>query len=140
MKPRIGHVWLPGSTRSPLCEHKGSNLQISNFSDFWRLAPIRFPEKYESFAEHHQQWGQDALRNGANNRESHWTEAIAAGSSGYAGKSKERLGIKAAGRRIEKQDGDIFIIREEPTPHKVDFDLEYKALRLELVIIGMITK
>ena len=84
--------------------------------------------KCESFAEHHRQWVQDALRNGASNRESRWTEAIAVGSSSYVEEIKGRLGIKAAGRRIEKQDG-ICIIREEPAPYNVDFDLENKALR-----------
>ena len=50
------------------------------------------------------------------------------GSSGYVEEIKGRLGIKAAGRRIEKQDG-ICIIREEPAPYNIDFDLKNKALR-----------
>ena len=85
----------------------------------------------ESFAEHHRQWVQDALRNAESKRESYWTEAIAVGSSDYVEEIKGRLGIKAAGRRIEKHDGDICIIREEPAPYNVVFDPEDKAVRQE---------
>jgi putative transposase len=87
------------------------------------------PER-ESLAEHHRQWVQDALRDGAGNRESRWTESIAIGSSGYVEEIKGRLGIKAAGRRVEKQNGDVCILREEPAPYGVVFGLENDALRL----------
>lgn len=87
--------------------------------------------KGESFAEHHRQWVQDALLNTAGNRESRWTESVAVGSSSYVEEIKARLGIKAAGRRIEKQQGDICVLREEPAPYNVVFDLENEALKLE---------
>lgn len=86
--------------------------------------------KGESFAEHHRQWVQDALLNAAGNRESCWTESIAVGSRSYVEEIKTRLGIKAAGRRIEKQQGDICLLREEPAPYNIGIDLENAALRL----------
>lgn len=86
----------------------------------------------ESFADHHRQWVQDALLSGESNRESRWTEAIAVGSSSYVETIKARLGTKAAGRKIERQqEHDICILREEPVPYNAVFDLENEALRLE---------
>lgn len=84
--------------------------------------------KDESFAEHHRQWVQDALLIAACNRESRWTESIAVGSRSYVEEIKARLGIKAAGRRIEKQQGGICVLREEPAPYNVDIDIKNEAL------------
>jgi len=85
----------------------------------------------EPFAEHHRQWVHDALRNGVSNRESRWTEAIAVGSSGYVEEIKGKLGVKATGRKIEKQDNDICIIREEPMSYNAVFNPENMTLRQE---------
>jgi REP element-mobilizing transposase RayT len=86
----------------------------------------------ESFADHHRQWVQNALLSGESNREIRWTEAIAVGSSSFVEGVKERLGVKAAGRTIERQlDDDICVLREAPVPYNAVFDLENEALRLE---------
>jgi len=78
----------------------------------------------ESFAEHHRQWVQDAMQNVTSKRESRWAEAIAVGSSDYVEEIRGRLGIKAAGRRIEKQESCICIIREKPASYNAVFDLK----------------
>jgi putative transposase len=39
--------------------------------------------------------------------------------------------VKAAGRRLEKQNGDVCILREEPVPYGVVYGLENDALRQE---------
>lgn len=43
---------------------------------------------------------------------------------------KARLGIKAAGRRVENQD-DICVLRENLEPYNAVFDQKNEALRLE---------
>lgn len=85
----------------------------------------------ESFAEYHRQWVADALREGTGNRESRWTESIAIGSSGYVEEIKERLGIRAAGRTVERHGGDICILREAPAAYNAVFDHKSMSLSLE---------
>ncbi|MBT1072034.1 transposase [Pelotalea chapellei] len=84
----------------------------------------------ESFADHHRQWVQDALQNSESKRDNRWTDAIAVGSGYYVEAIKARLGMKAASRRIERQQDDVCILREEPVPYKAVFDLENEALSL----------
>ena len=75
----------------------------------------------EQFAEQHRQWVHDAIDNGRNQRESCWTKSIAVGSSSFVEETKVKLGIKARGRRIEEQQEDRFVLREEPAPYNGDF-------------------
>lgn len=86
--------------------------------------------KDKPFAEHHRQWIHNALQNASGSRESRWTESIAVGSSSYVEEIKARLGIKAAGRKVEKQD-DICVLRENLEPYNAVFDQKNEALRLE---------
>jgi len=63
-------------------------------------------------------------------RESKWTESIAVGFKGFVEATKERLGIRAKGRKVFSNNG-AYELQEPAAPYKGDFDLENGALRLE---------
>jgi hypothetical protein len=79
---------------------------LFGFSDHW------------DFCEQHRQLVQDAIGKGGK-RESCWTESIAVGSSRFIEETKVKLGIRANGGKIEKQE-DRFVLREELSPYSVD--------------------
>ena len=78
----------------------------------------------DQFAEQHRQWVNDAIDNGRNQRESCWTESIAVGGIGFVEETKARLGIKGMGRRIEEQEADRCVLREESEPYSAVFNPE----------------
>lgn len=61
----------------------------------------------------HRQWVQEAISNGKNQRESCWTESVAVGCIDFVEETKARLGIKGMGRRIEEQEADRCVLRED---------------------------
>ena len=63
-------------------------------------------------------------------RESKWTESIAVGFKGFVEATKERLGIRAKGRKVFSNNG-AYELREPAAPYKGDFDLENGVLRLK---------
>ena len=67
---------------------------------------------YQKFAEQHQSWVEDALRQSWS-REGHWTESIAVGSSSFIEETKSKLGCRARGRSSDEQkDGPCFLKEE----------------------------
>jgi putative transposase len=86
-----------------------------------------FPDP-EQFSEQHRQWVQEAISNGKNQRESCWTESIAVGGFGFVEETKAMLGIKGVGRKIEEQEADRFVLREESEPYSVVFDPKNERL------------
>jgi putative transposase len=76
----------------------------------------------EHFTEQYRQWVQEAIDNGRNQRESHWTESIAVGSVGFVEEIKARLGVKGAGRRVQQQQADRFVLKEETGAYSAYFE------------------
>ncbi len=86
-----------------------------------------FPDA-EQFCRHHRQWVQEAIINCRNQRESCWTEGIAVGSIDFVEEIRARLGIRGAGRRIEEQEADRCVLREDSEPYSVVSDPENTRL------------
>ena len=84
----------------------------------------------EQFSEQHRQWIQEAISNSINQRESCWTENFVVGGIGFVEESKARLGIMGIGRRIEGQEADRCVLREEFEPYSAVFDPENGPLSL----------
>jgi len=76
----------------------------------------------EQFSMQHRQWVHDAINTGNNQRENCWTESVAVGSIRFVEETKAMLGIKGMGRRIEEEQVDQFVLREEYAPYNADFD------------------
>jgi REP element-mobilizing transposase RayT len=102
-------------------------LELQNFCGFSDLG---------QFAEQHKQWVYDAISNGKNQRESCWTESIAVGSSRFVEETKAMLRIKGMGRRIEEQQDDRFLLREEAVPYNAGFDPQKGCLSPENSYFG----
>ena len=88
-----------------------------------------FPD-HEQFSEQHRQWIQEAISNGKGQRECCWTESIAVGGIGFVEETKFKLGIMGMGRRIEVQEADRCVLREEFEPYSTVFDHENGRLSL----------
>jgi len=73
---------------------------------------------------------QETCRREGNTRESKWTESIAVGSKEFIEDTKERLGVKARGREVIREDG-IYQLREATEPYGHTFDPKNDDLRLE---------
>jgi REP element-mobilizing transposase RayT len=83
------------------------------------------------FAEQHRLWVHDAINNRKIQRESCWTESIAVGSASFIKETRNRLGVKAMGRRIEEQQVDRYVLREESAPYNAGFDHQKRSLSSE---------
>jgi len=59
-----------------------------------------------------------------------WTESVAVGSRAFVTETKERLGIRAIGRKMVER-GESFGLRESPAPYKGISGYENAALRLQ---------
>lgn len=82
----------------------------------------------EQFSEQHRQWVSETISNGKIQRERCWTESIAVGGNSFVEETKAKLGIKGIGRRIEEQDADLCILKEEFEPYNAVFDPKIECL------------
>lgn len=65
----------------------------------------------------------ESLVNGNNQRQKEWTESITGGSQSFIETIKEKLGVRAKGRKIiETAEG--FQLREEMAPYIANYDQE----------------
>jgi hypothetical protein len=83
------------------------------------------------FAEQHRLWVHEAINTGKNQRESCWTESIAVGSASFIEETKNRLGVKLIGRRIEEQQDERYVLKEESSPYNASFDPQKWCLSSE---------
>ncbi len=75
-------------------------------------------------------WIEEALESKNHNRQSKWTESISVGNKGFVEATKKRLGIRAKGRKVFRNNG-AYELREPAAPYKGVFDPENGLLRLE---------
>ena len=73
---------------------------------------------------------EEALESKNNGRQSKWTESISVRNKGFVEATKERLGIRAKGRKVFRNNG-AYELREPAAPYKGVFDPENGLLRLE---------
>jgi len=85
---------------------------------------------FEELQESRKHWIEEALEFKRHSRESKWTESIAVGTKGFVEATKERLGIRAKGRKVFSNNG-AYELREPAAPYKALFDLKNDVLRLE---------
>jgi len=85
---------------------------------------------FEELQESRKHLIEEALESTNHGRVSKWTESIAVGSKGFIEATKERLGIRAKGRKVFRNNG-AYELREPAAPYKGVFDPENVVLRLE---------
>ena len=83
------------------------------------------------FQEARKHWIEQALESENYGRESKWTESIAVGSKGFIEATKERLGIRAKGRKVFGGTNGAYELREPVGAYRGVFGLENGLLRLQ---------
>ena len=98
--------------------------------DYQRLLALFQMRNLKELQESIQYWVQDAIESRNYGRDRKWTESIAVGSKEFVDVTKERLGIKAKGRKVVGENGR-YELREPAAPYKGYFGTENGVLRLE---------
>lgn len=83
---------------------------------------LNFPA-YEDLVVAHRQWVEETIRSGDFSRSSEWTQSIAVGSREFVAKTKEKLGVRAKGRKV-LEDNEVCQLREQRTPYVSNFGAE----------------
>jgi hypothetical protein len=73
-------------------------------------------------------WVEEILKTKNYVRESKWSQSIAVGSKSFVEGIKEKLGIRAKGRKVGESGGS-YHLREEQVPYNSDFTPENSDLR-----------
>jgi len=104
------------------------------FKSLMRLLQI---ETYDELRQSHRKWIEEALKKSKLVRESKWTQSIAVGDKSFLEQIKQRLGIRAKGRRIYKSQ-DEYQLRdpqavysdwhESDTENTFDWNIKYQPI------------
>jgi len=82
----------------------------------------------DQLSEYHRNWVEGVLKNGSNQRDAKWTEAIAVGDKEFVMETKAKLDAKAIGRR-ELENNEGYELKEPQSPYNRVFDPERGSLR-----------
>jgi len=77
----------------------------------------------------HKHWVEEAVNNGKAIKEPTWSESLAVGSKRFVEEIKEKLGIKAMGRKVIKND-ENYTLKEPQIPYDTHFTPKMAALSL----------
>ena len=80
------------------------------------------------FAGAHREWVEESVRKVIHFRDGKWTESVAVGSKAFVAATKEKLGIKAKGRKMLVGEVWSYELRESPAPYKGLFGRENDVL------------
>ena len=98
--------------------------------NYQKLAELTGFSTYDAFQKAHKELVSEALANDNNFRLSQWTESIAVGSKGFIETIKEKLGIRATGRKVLEKDGG-FELREEVESYIANSDVKNDDIGLQ---------
>ena len=107
--------------------HSGYNLiqrprQRYGIIDFKNLMALLQIENFVDLKEAHREWTDETLKKSKVVRESKWTQSIAVGDKSFLDQIKDRLGIRARGRKIHGSE-DEYQLREGQTVYGAWQDL-----------------
>ena len=88
---------------------------------YQKLAEFSGFTAYDTFRKAHKELVSESLAAGINCRQTQWTESIAVGSKSFVDMVKEKLGIRAKGRKI-LENGGGFQLREDMGTYIANFD------------------
>ena len=84
----------------------------------------------DRLTETHKGWVEEALEGDGHVRDERWSESIAVGSKSFVERIKEKLGIRAIGREVVRQEAG-YELKERMTPYRCNFDGKKGSLRAE---------
>lgn len=88
---------------------------------YQKLAELTGFETYDAFRKAHKELVNESLGNGNNYRQADWSESVAVGSKDFVETIKEKLGLRAKGRKILENDGG-FQLREKMVSYIANSD------------------
>jgi REP element-mobilizing transposase RayT len=95
--------------------------------DYKRLMELLHISTFDELRNSHKKWVEEILKTKNNVRESKWSKSIAVGSKGFVEGIKEKLGIRAKGRKVGES-GGLYHLREVQVPYNSDFTPENSDL------------
>ena len=84
--------------------------------DFKNLMALLQIENFADLKEAHREWIEETLKKSKVVRESKWTQSIAVGDKSFLDQIKDRLGIRAKGRKVHGSE-DEYHLREGQTDY-----------------------
>ncbi len=96
--------------------------------DYKRLMELLHIATVDELRNSHKKWVEEILKTKNYVRESKWSQSIAVGSESFVEGIKEKLGIRANGRKVGAS-GGLYHLREAQVPYNSDFTPENSELR-----------
>jgi putative transposase len=96
--------------------------------DYKRLMDLLHISTVDELRVSHKKWVEEILKTKNYVRERKWTQSIAVGSKNFVEGIKEKLGIRAKGRKIEGS-RDLYYLREAQAAYNSNFTPENSVLR-----------
>jgi putative transposase len=87
-------------------------------------------QSMHDLAETYRGWIDESVKKTKHFRDGKWTESVAVGSRAFVAETKERLGVRAKGRKLVGA-SECCELREPPTPYNGILGPENEALRLQ---------
>ncbi len=96
--------------------------------DYKRLMELLHVSTFDELINSYKKWVKEILKTKNYVRETKWSRSIAVGSKSFVEGIKEKLGIRANGRKVGGS-GGLYHLREAQVPYNSDFTPENRELR-----------
>ncbi len=103
--------------------------------DYKRLMDLLHMSTIDELRSSHKKWVEEILKAKNYVREIKWTQSIAVGSKIFVEGIKEKLGIRAKGRKV-KGSRDLYHLRESQAAYNSNFTSENSVLREKTPVFG----
>jgi putative transposase len=101
---------------------------VQNSGNYQRLMDLLHISTIDELKNSHKKWIEEVLKTKNYVRESKWTQSIAVGSKSFVDNIKEKLGIRAKGRKVEGS-RDLYHLREAQAAYNSNFTPNNSDLR-----------
>ncbi len=104
--------------------------------DYKRLMELLHISTVDELRNSHKKWVEEIFKTKKYVRESKWSQSIAVGSKSFVEGIKEKLGIRAKGRKVVAS-GGLYYLRETQVPYHSDFTHENSESRAKNTYLGI---
>ncbi|MCD6185715.1 MAG: transposase, partial [Deltaproteobacteria bacterium] len=96
--------------------------------DYKSLMELLHISTLDELRNSHKKWVEEILKEKKYVRETKWSQSIAVGSKSFVESIKEKLGIRAKGRKVGES-GELYHLREAQVSYNSDFTPENSELK-----------
>ena len=104
---------------------------------YQKLAELSGFNNYDRFRNTHKELVEGMLKDGTNSRQGEWTESIAVGSESFIEETKEKLNVRAKGRKVIGA-GTAFQLREPVSRYNAVLDIKKGDIDQENTYLGIL--